>query len=504
MGTKGDILLFSCDSSLHRMIQGAFPQYTVLQQKFSLTSLMMLVYKTNPSMMLVDLDEHDISVYRLINMMEVDTYIPVIAIYSKPVSESVQSEIPVEYRMHRSETVLFLGKLLKIFADFKVRYNRVKECYTFNDLINSETDKFLKRYINNDFLYKDSVENLLKSIFGASEFNINKPSIILISSKKEGGAVTEIFRCESDSICKETDPVFPDMYANSFGVNWEYENVFFKNNNEEEFSDIDSTNLFFDKATADRLGNIRNFAGYITTDTAIVGVNYQRNVSHFEASIIKELCINYNLIQNIYNQINKVNSAFIYTINALCRASEANDDDTGLHIKRVNAYSKLIAEKLGLDKKFVETISFSAQMHDVGKISVPQNILQKPGQLTKEEFKTMKNHTVYGAKIVGDSPQLKMAAEIALSHHERFDGTGYPYGKKGYEIPLSGRIVTLADIYDALRTRRVYKPAFDHRKTFEIITKGDGRVLPQHFDPEVLNVFRREHKRFNEIYEEMD
>ena len=115
----------------------------------------------------------------------------------------------------------------------------------------------------------------------------------------------------------------------------------------------------------------------------------------------------------------------------------------------------------------------------------------------------MKNHTLYGAKILGDHPMLKMSKVIALTHHEKIDGSGYPYGLSGDQIPLEGRIMPVADIYDALRNARVYKPAFDHEKSYKIMTEGDGRTLPSHFDPAVLDAFKACAPRFMEIYEKL-
>jgi len=140
-------------------------------------------------------------------------------------------------------------------------------------------------------------------------------------------------------------------------------------------------------------------------------------------------------------------------------------------------------------------------MHDVGKIHIRPEILKKPGRLTPEEYEEIKGHPTFGAKILGDHTRLMLAKEITLAHHERWDGGGYPYGLRGEAIPLSGRILNLADQYDALRNQRVYKPAFDHATAYTIIVEGDGRTLPGHFDPRILEVFKRAHKEFEAIYE---
>jgi len=196
-------------------------------------------------------------------------------------------------------------------------------------------------------------------------------------------------------------------------------------------------------------------------------------------------------------------------IHCLARAAEYRDDDTGQHVLRVGRYTKLIGQALGLPADIVDTLEQAALLHDIGKIGIPDSVLLKQGRLTEDEFALMQKHPGFGKRIltsysseeertlqrhaevgahileVGSSRILDMARTIALTHHERWDGSGYPLGLKETDIPLVGRIVAVADVFDALSSRRTYKQAFPLDECFRIMQESRGT----HFDPEVLDAF---------------
>lgn len=224
---------------------------------------------------------------------------------------------------------------------------------------------------------------------------------------------------------------------------------------------------------------------------------------------------NYNeeLEHRVKQAVHEVSSTQLATIFAMSKLAESRDPETGEHLERMREYARLLAESLrhkaqyqrDLDETVMANLYATAPLHDIGKVGIPDRILQKPGRLTADEFEIIKQHTVIGADTLravdNEHPGndfIRIGIEVALTHHERWDGTGYPRGLAGEEIPPVGRILALADVYDALTSKRCYKEASSHEESVAIILEGSG----SHFDPGVVDVFRQRQDDFVAIRQE--
>lgn len=250
---------------------------------------------------------------------------------------------------------------------------------------------------------------------------------------------------------------------------------------------------------------------YITDpeDKNRVIVSVQRAVEHSRL-IQKQTQIETNFEREKYRQERQLKMALmrledisleykkshLQTVIILSKIAEFNHAEVAYHTKRISYYSEALSKIMKLPPRFVEQIFYSSAMHDIGKLCIDYRILKKPGKLTEQEFEVMKQHTIFGAQLLEGISFLKMARDIALCHHENYDGSGYPRGIQGQEIPLSARIVAVCDVFDALVSKRCYKEEYPLATAMQIMHKES-----QHrFDPEILDIFSQNQEMFYSIY----
>lgn len=264
-------------------------------------------------------------------------------------------------------------------------------------------------------------------------------------------------------------------------------------------------------ATEDKINGFRaGGVDYITKPFQSEEVN-ARVVTHLKLSSLRHKLEYQKLVEKKVLEVSEAQQATIFT---LAKLAELRDDDTGAHLERVRVYCELLAQRLGegspyadhICTEFIDCIQHASPLHDIGKVAIPDHILLKPGKLTAEEFAVMKTHAVIGAENMqvvfnryADNPFIGMGIEIALYHHERWDGSGYPDGLVGKNIPLSARIMAVADCYDAIRSNRCYRKGLDHETVMGILLKESGT----HFDPEIIKAFVSLEDKFNHINDTM-
>jgi putative two-component system response regulator len=218
-----------------------------------------------------------------------------------------------------------------------------------------------------------------------------------------------------------------------------------------------------------------------------------------------------HLENRVAEQVEEILDSHMATIFAMARLAESRDDETGTHLERVRAFCRLLGEGMahnnGLEGQYVRHLVHAGPLHDIGKVGISDAILLKPGRLTPDEFEIMKTHTVLGAQTLeavraeySSNAFVSMGIDIARSHHERWDGGGYPDGLAGEAIPLCGRIMAVADVYDALRSKRVYKPPMPHEESCRIILEGSGTQ----FDPSVIRVFAERADEFEAVVRQVE
>lgn len=463
--------------------------------------LLMDIYAYNPKGIIIYYDTlTNDGLETIKSSLEIE-YIPTLLIVEDTKLMGPASKIKTATAVPREALGIIMPSLLKQMITFSKNYTALRQGYDTITLMNDEFKHVMQYFLRAAQNYENEIlHRYFSTIYEENPFIENIPANIWIMERIDTSSNACWVYHHHDQFapnptCMSIQNTQTDYYefAKETGYSVNYDST--------EFSDINTLEQIIPCELTSHIKPKKNIAVVSSNNILLICYDFSTHISPNDMAIIKAIAVHIDSMKTVKYRMRDVEEAFVYTMDALARAAEGKDDVTGHHIKRVNSFSRLIAEALDLEEQFINDIEIAAQMHDVGKINIPESILNKPGRLTDEEFDIIKNHTVYGEDIIGKNKHLILASKIARSHHEKYDGSGYPDGLKGEDIPLEARIVSIADIYDALRSPRSYKPGFTHEESYDIIVNGDGRVEPSHFDPKVLSAFIQVHEDFRQVYD---
>lgn len=406
-----------------------------------------------------------------------------------------------------SVILLSNGIIIKLIKQRGVETEKREKAYETMNGISRTTHAILSNLQLNKLGRTENYLRIIGIILGTEDVKLKNRAaacFLTFRNRENNNFVGNVIYNRNGSLIIDREIIEIDINSNV---------VITKGKNEVEFSNWTDTGNFIEKyqerfsdEIRKKVGIIKNFIVYRFSgleEGSLVFFNYENDVDQYDADIIRTLLGHFSSLYSISVK-QKENEMLQYLMmRKLADLAEKRDKETGKHLFRIQNYCRFIAEILSVQEKykeliddtFIENVYYSSPLHDIGKVGIEDRILLKPARLTPDEMAVMKTHTLIGAEVLKGPTFLQMGRDIAHYHHEKWDGTGYPEGLKGEGIPLSARIMALADVYDALVSKRVYKEAFGQETAESIIKEEIGF----HFDPDIGIVFMEHNKKFVEI-----
>ncbi|MDN5341332.1 MULTISPECIES: HD domain-containing phosphohydrolase [Oceanotoga] len=375
-------------------------------------------------------------------------------------------------------------KLNASYEELEALNETLEESYNENETLLNNLKVLIDFSIHNF----SNLDTFLKEVFTKMKF--------LMPEADNGGVL--LFEEDKINIVEKSN--YTDEMLENFDFNVEQ----FYNMSKVFIKEYDKPLIFSDSKDEIKVYKTMNISirtekklyGVMIFDICSENMNFSNESIRF-ARYFNKIMFNY---LTIMEKNKEIFDSYVDFSNKLAIIAESYDQEMANHIYRIGELAYFIAKKMDLNSDFCEKIKIFAPLHDIGKIFVDKNILTKKESLTTDEWEDMKKHTLYSSYLLSGNSNFKIAYNIALYHHEKFDGTGYPSGLLGNDIPIEAQIVSVVDVYDALRSKRSYKSDFSHEKTMEIIFKGDGRTSPNHFNPEILKVLKENSDEIKQLW----
>jgi len=501
----GELVLIVDDEPINRLLLKktlTIKGYRTQQAKDGKEALS-LIAKEQPDIILLDVMMPEISGFEVCNIIkssEATKNIPVILVTALNSREDIKTGVQngadefITKPVDTNELLVRIKSLLKI--------KTLNEFMERDEVLSEKIESFSWEFNQKNRHTSENIKKLLNTIIKVNlrEENKNKgkPEGIYLNIDSENYKYSGCYQTKQglEIQSREMDINLEKLSHSSLG-HW-IDSIFISN-----WQDVtDSLENYYTKLPrefTEKIGFCNNFILFSNKNVKLLMTNFLREITPFDVSWLKHIIRYTRVLVYIIIKMGKTESEYLSLMNSLTKIAEIQDDAPGKH-SRVSRITSLLCKEFGFTEGYTDSLIDSIPLFDIGKILLDQNILIKEKPLSPSEWDKVHHLPDLASVILDDLPRLALAKEIAQGIFERWDGTGYPLKKRGNEIPLSARIISLAYVYDTLRSPRSYRPAFSHEESMEIILQGDNRIKPSNFDPQVLEAFLKHEKEISLLF----